>query len=158
MKIIRVYLDTSVIGGCFETKFAFASNDVIRQAIAGQIVLLISDLLIDELIKAPQHVKDLLESLPDYCLEQIQSSEESRRLRDRYLLEGFIGPASHSDAHHVALATIAGADLLLSWNFKHLVHYVKIKAFSGVNLLEGYPLLEIRTPWEIVLDDKTQEP
>jgi hypothetical protein len=55
-----------------------------------------------------------------------------------------------ADAHHVALATIAKADLIVSWNFKHIVHVDKIRAFQPVNLVQGYTSIDIRSPLEIV--------
>ena len=53
------------------------------------------------------------------------------------------------DALHVASATIAGADLILSWNFKHIVSYDRIQLFNGVNILQGYRALDIRSPLEM---------
>ena len=77
-------------------------------------------------------------------------SPESELLRDRYLAAGVVGPASVDDAHHVALATIAHADLIVSWNFKHIVHFEKIRGFNAVNLREGYQTIEIHSPKEVV--------
>ena len=71
-------------------------------------------------------------------------------LRDAYLAAGVVGPSSRNDAEHVALATVARADLIVSWNFKHLVHIDKIRGFNAVNLRDGYPTLEIRSPKEVV--------
>ena len=53
------------------------------------------------------------------------------------------------DALHVAAATVARADLILSWNFKHIVNYQRIRRFNGVNALEGYVAIEIRSPLEL---------
>ena len=53
------------------------------------------------------------------------------------------------DARHVAAATVARADLLLSWNFKHFVNYERIQKFNGVNILRGYTAVDIRSPLEL---------
>jgi hypothetical protein len=58
-----------------------------------------------------------------------------------------------ADALHIALATVARVDVLVSWNFKHIVNLTRIHAYNAVNLKRGYPLLEIRTPQEIVEDE-----
>jgi hypothetical protein len=58
-----------------------------------------------------------------------------------------------ADALHIALATVARVDVLVSWNFKHIVNLARIHAYNAVNLKRGYPLLEIRTPREIVEDE-----
>ena len=58
-----------------------------------------------------------------------------------------------SDALHIALATAARVDVLVSWNFKHIVNLKRIHAYNAVNLKRGYPLLEIRTPREVAGDE-----
>ncbi len=156
MRIPRIYVDTSVIGGCFDAEFSQASWNLIGLARSGHAVLLVSDILIEELLRAPDEVRALLDEIPERCLERVFASEESMRLRDRYLSSGVVGPSCSSDAHHVAIATVVGADLLVSWNFKHLVHYAKIRGFSGVNLLDGYSPVEIRTPREVASDAEDQ--
>ena len=59
-------------------------------------------------------------------------------------------PADEVDAQHIALATVCRADLVVSWNFKHIVHYEKIRGFNSVNLREGYGMVDIRSPREVV--------
>lgn len=73
-----------------------------------------------------------------------------KQLRDSYLEWGVIGNKQIDDAHHVAIATIANADLIVSWNFKHLVHIEKIRGFNAVNIQQGYKPIEIRSPKEVV--------
>jgi len=53
------------------------------------------------------------------------------------------------DAEHVAMATVARADALISWNFRHIVRLDKIKAFNQVNLSKGYGILTILSPTEL---------
>ena len=62
----------------------------------------------------------------------------------------FVGRNHSNDALHVAQATVANADIIVSWNFKHIVHFDKIRGFNAVNLREGYLPIEIRSPMEIV--------
>jgi hypothetical protein len=119
-------------------------------------VLLLPDILIEDLPKAPDEVRGLLDEIPECCLAQVFASEESMRLRDRYLSSGVGGLSCSSDAQHVAIATVVGADLLVCWNFKHIVHYAKIRGFSGVNHLEGYSPVVIRNPGEAAVDAEDQ--
>jgi hypothetical protein len=63
---------------------------------------------------------------------------------------GILGESHANDARHVALATVAHADVIVSWNFKHIVHYEKIRGFNSVNLNQGYAPIEIRSPREMV--------
>lgn len=150
MKRLRVYADTSVLGGCFDEEFAEFSVALLDLVRSGTVTLLISDLLVDEIMNAPPQVKDAFESLPTTHVERIVGGPESEYLRDQYLAANVVGPASQDDAHHVALATIARADMIVSWNFRHVVHFEKMRGFNAVNLREGYPPIEIHSPREVV--------
>jgi hypothetical protein len=150
MKRTRVYVDTSVIGGCFDEEFAKGSRAVIQAAREGRFVLLLSDLLGDELRGAAPEKQAFLEALPPDAFEAVLRNDETARLRDAYLLAGVVGPRHTVDAHHIALATVWHADLVLSWNFKHIVHLDKIRMFNAVNLREGYGAVEIRSPREVM--------
>ena len=66
------------------------------------------------------------------------------------IIKGILGKASLNDALHVAIATVAKADMIVSWNFKHIVHFEKIRMFNAVNLREGYGIIDIRSPLEVV--------
>ena len=57
------------------------------------------------------------------------------------------------DATHVAVATVARADAIVSWNFKHIVRLDKMKAYNQVNLMNGYGILTIISPKEVLLDE-----
>ena len=62
--------------------------------------------------------------------------------------------ASLSDALHVASATVFSADLILSWNFKHMVNFNRIRGFNGVNVRMGYRSMSIMSPLEIGDDEE----
>ena len=98
----------------------------------------------------PQKVIDNLNTL-NY--EEFLINEESVKLAEMYLKEDIVTKKYLSDALHIAVATVIGVDVLVSWNFKHIVNLEKIKKFNAVNLKEGYPILEIRTPQEMIPHD-----
>ncbi|MCK4659980.1 MAG: PIN domain-containing protein [Phycisphaerae bacterium] len=150
MKHLRVYADTSVLGGCFDEEFAEASRTLLDLAQAGELTVLISDLTLEELEQAPVRVRDLVSELPEGYVEPLVRDGESVDLRDAYLKAGVVGERSSNDALHVALASVAKADLIVSWNFRHIVHIEKIRGFNAVNLREGYPMIDIRSPREVV--------
>ncbi len=150
MKKPRIYADTSVIGGCLDDEFAEESLALLDMVRAGSVILLLSDILADELEPAPPEVQLLLGNLPPSSFEHVMSGEESEQLRDAYLRARVVGPGHTRDAHHIALATVLRADLLVSWNFKHIVHWDKIRRFNAVNLRQGYAPIEIRSPKEVV--------
>lgn len=150
MKRLRVYADTSVFGGCFDEEFANESKRLFDEIREGEFMLAISETTSRELNDAPQNVQDLLAQLPPEMVEVIDFSEDIRVLRDAYLKAAVVGPASEAGAEHIAAASVAGVDFVVSWNFKHIVHYEKIRGFQAVNLLQGYKPIQIFSPKEVV--------
>ena len=150
MKRLRVYVDTSVIGGCFDPEFTTESQALLQMARDGKVILVISDLLLDELATAPERVRALIGSLSEPAIEHLPPNTESVRLQQAYMAAGVVGPSSTDDARHVANATVARVDVIVSWNFRHIVHFDKIRHYNAVNLREGYGILEIRSPKEVV--------
>ena len=150
MRQQRIYIDTSVAGGCLDQEFHVESKALFEMAIRGEIALILSDLLFQELEDAPADVLAVLAGLPEQAYKMVGSTPEAELLRQAYLDAGVLGPAWEDDALHVALATVHRADLVVSWNFKHMVHVDKIRRFNAVNLVQGYPPIDIRSPLEVV--------
>jgi hypothetical protein len=147
---IRVYADTSVFGGCFDAEFEVASRQFFKEVCKGRIRLVLSDTTLLELTGAPEEVGRVLIDLPQAAVERVAPSDEIEHLRDAYLTHGVVGHAATRDAEHIASATVADADMIVSWNFKHIVHYEKISGYQGVNLLHGYSAIRIFSPREVV--------
>jgi hypothetical protein len=147
---IRVYVDTSVFGGCFDEGFEVSSSAVFDLVREGMFALIVSDITLIELNGAPKNVQDLLAELPPQSVERVILNEDIEKLRDSYLEAGVVGPSSNRDAAHIASATIARADLIVSWNFKHIVHFDKIKGYHEVNKSLGYPEIPIHSPPEVI--------
>ena len=91
--------------------------------------------------------------MPAAHIEALALSREAEELAAVYIEDGAIGASMRADALHIALATIARVDVLVSWNFKHIVNLKRIHHYNAVNLKRGYPLLEIRTPREVPGDE-----
>jgi len=79
---------------------------------------------------------------------------EALTLRQAYLDAGILTPKASDDALHVALATISDCGLIVSWNFRHIVHYQKVPLYNAVNILHRYSALDIRSPLEVIEDDQ----
>jgi len=150
MNRLRVYADTSVFGGCFDKEFAKSSTKFFAEIGAGRFMLVVSDTTLRELDKAPIQVQQILARVPGELLEIIPLSTEVRALRDAYIDAGVVGPSSLRDAEHIACATVADVDMVVSWNFKHIVHFEKIRGYHGVSLLKGYSLIPIYSPLEVI--------
>ena len=153
----RVYIDTSVIGGCYDQEFKEWSNKLFEDFKAGKSIAVVSDITLDELIDAPHKVKNNFNTLPDESVEILTSDDESRELADKYLIEKAVSKKYYEDALHIAIATINQVNVLSSWNFKHIVNLNKIRLYNAVNLKNGYNLLEIRTPREILKNEEDED-
>lgn len=76
-------------------------------------------------------------------------SSEAIELANRYL-DATVFPRSVSeDALHVAVAVRASQDVLVSWNFRHLVNQRRRAAVQAVNRSLGLPIIEIIAPPEL---------
>jgi len=150
--MIKVYVDTSVFGGCFDAEFEEWSNKLIEEFKLGLKVRVISDLTLKELEEAPLNVKTLVGEIPEEHKEYVILDDESRELARHYIEEGVVSEGYLVDAQHIAIATVNRVDILVSWNFRHIVNLTKIRLYNSVNLKYGYPLLEIRSPREVLYE------
>jgi hypothetical protein len=149
----RIYTDTSVIGGCEDEEFAEHSLRLMESFVRGERILVLSSLTLQELAAAPVAVRKRLAVVPDGHIEALQLGVEAGALADAYLSAGVVPRGMRADAQHIAIATVARVDVLVSWNFKHVVNLQRIHGYNSVNLRQGYPLIEIRTPREVLSDD-----
>jgi len=149
---MRVYIDTSVFGGCFDKEYRTCSAQLFKEFRRGIKKAVISDLTIRELEDAPVKVKNLLNSIPDKSKEIVFAGNEDIDLANAYIAEGVITERFFNDALHIALATISKVDVLVSWNFKHIVNINRIRLYNAVNLKNGYSLIEIRSPLEVIYE------
>ena len=146
----RIYIDTSVVGGFFDDEFKEATTGLFQRLERKEIIFIISDLLDLELIDAPERVRQLLQKYSSDSFERVLLTPEALKLADTYILEKVVGKTSIEDCRHIALATISRVDVLASWNFKHIVNLDRIKGYNSVNLKLGYPMIEIRSPKDLV--------
>lgn len=150
----RIYLDTSVIGGYFDPEFEVATKSLFHRIINKDFTIFFSEVNETELILAPSNIREVKELIPMDCLNFIELSDEVETLAQTYIAEKALGKASENDAYHIALSSVNRLDCLISWNFKHIVNFDKIKMFNSINMRLGYPLIDIRSPLEFLKDEK----
>jgi hypothetical protein len=100
--------------------------------------------------KAPEHVKELVKQIPEKYIEYVAITTQAYAVADQYVKENVVGKSSIEDCRHIALATLNNADILVSWNFKHIVNVNRIRGYNSINYRLGHKILEIRTPREIL--------
>ena len=152
-RTLRIYPDTSVIGGCLDEEWRDASIRLFDRVRAGKVALVVSDTTLAELAGAPPAVRQVLEDLPKGSIEFIGQGPESEALAEKYIAQGVVSKKMLADAQHIAVATVGKVDVLVSWNFRHIVNLDRIHGFNSVNLRLGYSMLEIRSPLEVWKDE-----
>ena len=153
MKKTRIYLDTSVIGGCFDPEFEKWSNGLFRDFHVGTLLPVISNIVDAELDDAPPHVRDKYAELLALDPEFVLLNQEASDLADYYLEDKIVSKNFVDDALHIAIATVSLVDMLVSWNFKHIVNVFRIRGYNSINLKNGYMQLDIRSPKDIITNE-----
>ncbi len=154
---VRIYVDSSVWNGAFDDHVPEIQAQTLRffdrvQAGAGAVAYL-SNVVLQELGNAPeQRMSALADLIRRVAVTRCDLDEESAALAEAYIHHGILTAGHLADARHVAVATVAQLDILVSWNYRHLVNRRRREAFNGVNAIQGYPSIEIISPPE-VFDD-----
>jgi len=149
-KKIRVYLDTSVVSyldqqdapeKMSETKEVW---DKIKE---GNYEVFISTLVIDELQKCQEPKRTyLLNQLNEIDFTILEVNESTVRLAEKFIDFGVLKKKSFEDCQHIAAAILSNCDIIVSWNFKHIVNVKTIRGIKVVTTMEGYKDILIYPP------------
>lgn len=143
-------MDTSVFGGLHDEEFQEYTKPLFELIKNAEFDIIYSNVTEDELKNAPKKVRDTIKLIPENSTDYVKSDVESAKLAKKYIDEGVVGATSYADCLHIALATVHNANILVSWNFKHIVNIIKINGYNSVNLAEGYKQIDIRSPRELI--------
>jgi predicted nucleic acid-binding protein len=152
---MRIYADTSVFGGVFDVEFAEPSKRLFEEINAGRFTLVTSAIVEAEIEPAPEKIRQFFyryETLAEIALV----TQETLLLQQQYIKSGVVTPKSFDDALHVAIATVTQCSMIVSWNFKHIVHFDKIPKYNAVNTLNGYGQIGIYSPLEVISYDSDE--
>lgn len=150
MKKQRIYLDTSVFGGYYDDEFQEFTKPLIERINKGEFTIIFSTMLETELEFAPEKVRKIVRSIESRDTEFVEETNTAIELANEYITKNVVGKTSYSDCLHIALATINQADILISWNFKHIVNVERIRGYNSINIKNGYKQLDIRSPRELM--------
>lgn len=152
---MKFYLDTSVFGGIFDKEFEYDTAEFLKYVREIRAEVIYSNIVVKELEQSPEHVKNviqLLEVEKKINTRRININDAAENLAKTYIEEGALTEKCEEDARHIALASIYDEiDILISWNFKHMVNFMRIKQYNSINLRLGYRNIDIRTPKEAIL-------
>ena len=147
---LRLYLDTSVISAHVDDRLPERRRATLEfwERLGGYEVA-ISELTLTEVHATadPALRERLLALVADFLSLPIE--REAHDLAREYVGRGVFSPATAIDALHVAIAVAARQDILVSWNFRHLVNRRRRALVNEVNVLAGYPSIEILAPPEV---------
>ena len=146
---MKVYADTSIFGGVFDKEFSTPSKSFFSMIDSGRIALVTSAIVEGEIECAPENVRSFFANYAQMAHIAI-IDEDVLRLRSLYIDAGIVSQKSLDDALHVAVATISKCDMIVSWNFKHIVHFDKIPKYNAINVLHGYAHIDIFSPLEVI--------
>jgi predicted nucleic acid-binding protein len=154
LKKIKYYLDTTIFN------FVFAEGDTEKKDITVKLFkdlpsisngIYISDEVIREINRAPEPRKSqLVGQLEETNPLLLEVDIEAEELAERYVKEGIIPERYRSDAVHIAVAVINGIEVIVSWNFEHIVKLKTRVMVNGINRLLGYHEIEICSPEEVI--------
>jgi len=158
MKLMKTYLDTSVIGAIFDTE---DPNRVEQTKYLLSIlkdrdgyVPFISNILIEEIERAPIQIRSELEKqIKEMKCEIIYENKSSINLVSEYIKKRIVSNKYREDARHLAIAVIQNMDLIVTWNCVHMANYRKKRMIWAVNLMLGYDQIDIVTPLEVIGHD-----
>ncbi len=107
-----------------------------------------------EINNCPEPKRSILESsLKHAPLSLLELDDEAMELAKKYIDEGIFPVKYRDDAIHVALASVYNCNVIVSWNFKHMVKIRTILGVNGINKLMGYLEIEIVTP-EFIIEEE----
>lgn len=154
---LGVYLDATVIRAYKDPRRAGPLRGLIRQAGCDEVALVVSDLTVDEVRDATAEVREVLDASVLPHAERVSLTAETLDLADRYVERGVVARSRRAEARHVAAATVAGADVVGSWN-RRISNWARIGRYNEVNRLMGYGPIDARDPRALEYGPSDPEP
>jgi len=145
----KIYLDTSVIGGCFDQEFEKYSRLLFEAIKEQKYIAHISEITIDELIKAPIHIQAWFNSYKELFI-QLPLTSEAMSLVSKYIFVGKFSNKTIADMRQIAIATVNNLDIVVSWNFKHIVNPYRLPVYNIINQENGYKPITITSPQKLL--------
>jgi hypothetical protein len=146
---MRIYADTSVFGGVFDDEFSSPSTEFFKEVREQRFHLVSSAVVEREIMFAPAAVREFFASML-LLAEVAEVTPGVLDLRNAYIQSGVVTEKSKDDATHVALATVSACEVIVSWNFKHIVHFQKVPRYNAVNVLHGHKEIDILSPPQVL--------
>ena len=159
MKKLKVYLDTSVIGYLVNNNTPEKTTDTFKlweEIKKGKYDIFISEIFLTEVSESPNEIKEkLLNHLREIKYTLINIDNQIENVAEKFIELKILNPKSYDDCQHIACAIISNCDVIVSWNFKHIVNHKTIKGVKAIAALEGYNDILIYTPSILIGGDNS---
>lgn len=107
----------------------------------------ISDVGVSEILENREpKVTKLLEHLEQINFTRLAVTEEVHTYADKLLSLGILTKKSYDDCLHIGCAVVNRCNIILSWNFKHMVHIKTVNGVRSINAMLGYHGIDIYPP------------
>jgi predicted nucleic acid-binding protein len=154
MRVPTIYLETMIFNFPFtddapqyqaDTKWLFEEIKAVKFR------PFTSEYVLDELegTQEAEKLKNMKALITDYKVEVLPGNEETMQLSKQYIAAGIIPEKYSTDAIHIASATVAGIDYIVSLNFRHIMKHKTIISTEIINASEGYKRVFIHIPAEV---------
>lgn len=161
MKKLKIYLDTSVISYLLaeDTPEKMADTHKLWEQIkAGEYNVALSTVTLDELNRCPEPKRQQLIRFIDQINFEMQTiTDDSLTLAEKFIDFGILRKKSMDDCQHLAAAILSGSDVVVSWNFKHIVNAKTIKGMRIITTAEGYKDVIICSPTMLIEGEENDE-
>jgi len=150
MQRLKIYIDTSVIGNLDRDEENEIKTDthILWDQIKNDLYdVVLSDVTIAEIDDCQEEKREILYdylSEIDYTLVEVD--EKTLEVASRFIDLGVLKEKSFDDCQHIAAAITSKCDVIVSWNFKHIVNHKTMMGVKAVTALEGYNDVLIYTP------------
>jgi predicted nucleic acid-binding protein len=158
VKALEIYLETTVFNFKFADDSPEKKADTIKlfnEISEGKYIAYTSDYVLQELLKAKEPKRSkMVDLIEQYNVRLLEANEIAETLADKYVSGEIIPPGYRTDGIHIAMATINNLDIIVSYNFQHIVKLKTIMGTESINLREGYKRIGIYSPTEVIENDE----
>ena len=148
---MTLYPDTSVLSALFDARNPERA-EITREflEVRSSDTLIVSELTLAEIAATPSEaLRQAMAGVADRC-ETVAVVPEADRLASRYIEAGAVSEAFSADSYHIATAVVCNANVVVSWNFRHIVRRRTRDIVNMVNTMHGYAHIEIAAPGELL--------
>jgi predicted nucleic acid-binding protein len=153
MRIPKIYVETTLFNFYVDVDREAHADTVklFNEIKAKKYEAFTSRYVVDELGNAEKSKREkMLSLILEYDIPILEPNDEAVKLADLYVVENVIPPKYRTDALHIAIAAVNDLDMIISMNFQHIVKRKTIKMTEHINVMNGYRVIEIYSPMEVV--------